>query len=198
MAKIEITPTSLVVHIEGFDRFLALISGLSGGVKARLEVPLEHVTGVDAAVPEAHGFWKGWTMVALSLPGSVTVGRLLHHGKWNFWDVRDPDKAIAIHLHDEPYARLVIGVDDPAGVTAEITGAVSAAGRRDPGERRRTLGRQAFAMVGGTAVLAVAIVEVLLISLGMAPVIEVVLGLIVAWLGVTLSSGWLVPRLMPR
>ena len=53
-------------------------------------------------------------------------------------------------------------------------------------------------MVGGTAVLAVAIVETFLISLGMAPVIEVVFGLIVAWLGVTLSSGWLVPRLMPR
>ena len=28
MAKIEITPTSLIVHIEGFDRFLALLSGL--------------------------------------------------------------------------------------------------------------------------------------------------------------------------
>jgi hypothetical protein len=75
MAKIEITSTSLVVQIEGFDRFLALISGLSGGVKARLEVPLEHVAGVDASVPEAHQFWKGWTVAALSLPYSVTVGQ---------------------------------------------------------------------------------------------------------------------------
>jgi hypothetical protein len=78
MAEIEITSTSLVVQIEGFDRFLALISGLSGGVKARLEVPLEHVTGVDASVPEAHQIWKGWTVFALSLPRSVTVGRLIH------------------------------------------------------------------------------------------------------------------------
>jgi len=136
MAKFEITPTSLVVHIEGFDRFLALISGLSGGVKARLEVPLAHVAGVDASVPEAHEIWKGWTVAALSLPHSVTVGRLIHvfgdrRGEWTFWDVTDPDKAIAIHLHDEHYARLVIGVDDPAGVAAEIARAVSAAGRRD-------------------------------------------------------------------
>ena len=136
MAKIEITPTSLVVQIEGFDRFLALISGLSGGVKARLEVPLEHVAGVDASVPEAHQIWKGWTVAALNLPNVATVGRLIHvfgdrRGEWTFWDVTDPDKAIAIRLHDEHYARLVIGVDDPAGVAAEIAGAVSAVGRRD-------------------------------------------------------------------
>ena len=198
MAKIEITPTSLVVQIEGFDRLLALISGLSGGVKARLQVPLEHVTGVDASVPEAHGFWKGWTIVALSLPGSVTVGRLFHRGEWNFWDVRNPDKAIVVHLHDEHYAQLVIGVDDPAGVAAEIARAVSSAGRRDPGVRRRALGWLAFTMVGASAVLAAAIVEILLVSLGMAPVIEVVLGLIVAWLVATLGAGWLIPRLMAR
>ena len=189
MAKFEITPTSLVVHIEGFDRILALICGVAGGVRARLEVPLEHVAGVDASVPEAHRFWKGWTIVALSLPGSVTVGRLFHRGEWNFWDVRNPDKAIVVHLHDEHYAQLVIGVDDPAGVAAEIARAVSSAGRRGPGERRRALGRLALAMVIGSVVLVVAIVEAVLVSLGLAPVIDVVLGLIVSWLVVTLGSG---------
>jgi hypothetical protein len=53
-------------------------------------------------------------------------------------------------------------------------------------------------MVGASAVLAAAIVEILLVSLGMAPVIEVVLGLIVAWLVATLGAGWLIPRLMAR
>jgi hypothetical protein len=190
MAKIEITPTSLVVHVEGFDRFLALICGLSGGVKARLEVPLEHVVGVHATAPEAHRFWKGWTVAALSLSGVVTIGRLVYRGQWAFWDIHDPDKAIAIHLHDEPYAKLVIGVDDPAGVASEIAGAVSSAGRRDPGERRRALGALAFAMVIGSAVLVVAIVEIVLTSLGLAPAIDVVLGLIVVWLVMMLGSGW--------
>jgi hypothetical protein len=46
-------------------------------------------------------------------------------------------------------------------------------------------------MVGGSAVLAVAIVEVVLISLGMPLVIDIVLGLIVAWLVVTLGTSWL-------
>jgi hypothetical protein len=46
-------------------------------------------------------------------------------------------------------------------------------------------------MVIGSAVLVVAILEIVLTSLGLAPVIDVVLGLIVVWLVVTLGSGWL-------
>jgi hypothetical protein len=46
-------------------------------------------------------------------------------------------------------------------------------------------------MVVGSAVVALAILEIVLVSLGLAPVIDVVLGLIVVWLVVTLSSGWL-------
>ena len=46
-------------------------------------------------------------------------------------------------------------------------------------------------MVIGSVVLVVAIVEAVLVSLGLAPVIDLVLGLIVVWLVVTLGSGWL-------
>jgi hypothetical protein len=41
-------------------------------------------------------------------------------GRPTFWDMYDPDNVIAMHLHDEFYATLVIEVDDPAGVAAEI------------------------------------------------------------------------------
>jgi hypothetical protein len=34
--------------------------------------------------------------------------------------VHDPAKAVVIHLADERYARLVIGVDDPAATVAVI------------------------------------------------------------------------------
>jgi len=65
-------------------------------------------------------------------------------------------------------------------------------------ERRRALGVLAFAMVIGSALLVVAILEIVLTYLGLAPVIDVVLGLIVVWLVVTLGSGWLTPQLMRR
>ncbi len=57
--------------------------------------------------------------------------------------------------------------------------------------RRRTLGVPAFTTVVGSAALVVAILEVVLVRLGLVPVIDVVLGLIAAWVVVTLVASWL-------
>jgi hypothetical protein len=116
MADIEINPTSLVVHIRGLDRLLAF--------KSQLEVPLEHIASVEAVVPEAHKIWKGFRIVGTDLPGVVAAGQFWQHGEWSFWDVHDPDKAIAIYLRDEKYAKLVIGVEDPPGTAQAITNAI--------------------------------------------------------------------------
>src|SRR5579864_3829553 len=105
MAVVEITPDRLIVHIEGVDQFFAL--------KSRLDVPLEHIARVDVRPAEARQVWHGLRVGGTNLPGVITAGRFLHQGQWAFWDVHDPDKAIAIQLHDEKYARLVIGVDEP-------------------------------------------------------------------------------------
>lgn len=113
MADIELTSTSLVVHIRGIDQFFAL--------QSRLEVPLEHIASVDATAPEAHEVWHGLRIVGTNLPGVITAGRFVQRGEWAFWDVHDPDKAIAIRLRDERYAKLVIGVDDPAAAAKAIT-----------------------------------------------------------------------------
>jgi hypothetical protein len=116
MAEIEITATSLIVHIRGADRFFAL--------KSQLEVPLEHIASVDASAPEAHQAWHGLRVGGTNLPGVITAGRYIQHGEWAFWDVHDPAKAIAIRLHDEHYAKLIVGVEDPVAAAAAITGAV--------------------------------------------------------------------------
>ena len=119
MAEVEITPTSLIVHIRGADRFFAF--------KSQLEVPLEHIAGVEASAPEAHQVWHGLRVVGTNLPGLITAGRFVNHGEWAFWDVHDPDKAIAIRLHDEHYAKLVIGVDDPEATAKAVTAAIERA-----------------------------------------------------------------------
>ena len=116
MADIEITPDHLIVHIRGADKLLAL--------KSQLEVPLQHIAGVEAAPPEAHGIYHG-LKVGSNVPGVVTAGRFLENGEWAFWDVHDPNRAIAIRLHDEHYAKLVIGVDDPSGAVSSITAAIA-------------------------------------------------------------------------
>jgi len=58
------------------------------------------------------------------LPGVITAGRFIQGGQWSFWDVHDPDRSIAIYLHDEGYARLVIGVDGPAAASEAVRSAV--------------------------------------------------------------------------
>ena len=119
MADIEITPTTLIVHIRGADQFFAF--------KSQIEVPLEHIAGVDASVPEAHDIWHGLRVGGTNLPGVITAGRFVQHGEWAFWDVHDPDKAIAIRLHDEHYAKLVIGVDNPVATAQAIANSIKRA-----------------------------------------------------------------------
>jgi hypothetical protein len=116
MAGIELTPQTLIVHIRGVDQFFAL--------KSQLEVPLEHVASVDVSPPEARGIWHGLRVGGTNVPGVVTAGRFIDHGEWAFWDVHDPDKAIAIRLRDERYAKLVIGVEDPVATADAIRAAI--------------------------------------------------------------------------
>jgi hypothetical protein len=116
MAEIEITGATLVVHITGIDQLLAL--------KTQIEVPLAHIADVTVNPPEAHGAYHGLRVGGTNLPGLITAGRFLHDGEWAFWDVHDPDKAIGIRLHDEGYARLLIGVDDPEAAAKAITAAL--------------------------------------------------------------------------
>ena len=48
------------------------------------------------------------------------------HGRREFWDVRDPDRAVTIDLVGERYQRLVVEVRDPAAVMDAVNAAVRA------------------------------------------------------------------------
>lgn len=119
MAELEIAGDRLIIHIRGVDRFLALAT--------RVEVALEHISRVEVDPPDAHRAWHGLRMGGTNLPGVVTAGRFVQSGQWAFWDVHDPSRSIAIYLHDESYARLVIGVDDPNASASLIRAAIARA-----------------------------------------------------------------------
>jgi hypothetical protein len=118
MADLEIADNKLIVHIRGVDKFFALAS--------QLEVPLEHISSVEVNPSEAHQVWHGLRMGGTNLPGVITAGRFLQSGEWAFWDVHDPNSAIAIYLHDDSYARVVIGVDNPEAAASTIRAAIGA------------------------------------------------------------------------
>jgi len=121
MTEIELTANSLIVHVKGVHKILAL--------KSQLEIPLTHVIGaeIDPTVVEQWGQvnLKG-IKVGTSLPGVIKAGDFRLEGQWAFWDVHDPQKAITIKLADENYTKLVIEVADPAIAVAQIEEAVQA------------------------------------------------------------------------
>lgn len=117
MADIEIASGMLIVHIRGVDQFFAMAS--------RLEVPLEHISSVEVNPADAHQVWHG-LRVGTNVPGVITAGRFLQSGDWAFWDVHNPNNAIAIYLHDDSYARVVIGVNDPEAAASAIRTGIGA------------------------------------------------------------------------
>jgi hypothetical protein len=119
MARVEVAGEQLTVQIEGMDKLWTF--------KSRLEIPLAHVTDAEAN-PEVVRGWKDWRGPGAQVPGVIVAGTFHHQGDRVFWDVHDPAKAVVIHLADERYARLVIGVDDPAATVAAIRRALGTRG----------------------------------------------------------------------
>jgi hypothetical protein len=72
----------------------------------------------------------------------IVAGTFHHEGNRVFWDVHDPAKAVVIHLADERYARLVIGVDDPAATVAAIRRALGTGGASRPARGESTPSRR--------------------------------------------------------
>jgi len=117
MANINIEDDKLIVDIEGLDKLWTFTS--------RLEIPLGHVTGAKWDPEQARG-WKGWRGPGAHVPGVIVAGTFHLEGKRVFWDVHDPAKAVVIDLTDDRYARLIVGVDDPAKSVAAIQNALGA------------------------------------------------------------------------
>jgi hypothetical protein len=83
------------------------------------------VIGASQETEEAHAWLKGLVHGGIThVPGVLSAGTFHHQGDRVFWDVHDPDKAIAISLKDDRYARLVVEVDDPVATLAAITKAI--------------------------------------------------------------------------
>jgi len=118
MVTIELTGSTLIVHVEGADKIWAL--------KSRLEMPLENVAGARPAGDDERGVYSGARFPGTNIPGVVKAGSFHQKDQWTFWDVHDLDKAIVIMTNDEKYSRLVVEVVDPAGSVAAIEAALVA------------------------------------------------------------------------
>jgi hypothetical protein len=118
MTEIECTPTTLIIHIQGIDKLLTF--------KSQLNIPLTHVTAAEvAAISEQE--WTSWNVLRVAgtaLPGIIRAGSFLQHGEWVFWDVRNLERVVTIHLTSEQFVKLVVEVEDPVATVAAINKAI--------------------------------------------------------------------------
>jgi hypothetical protein len=118
MVAVSIEGDSLLCEVEGMHKIWAC--------KSRLEIPLEHVVGVQIRSESTQKWWHGWKIAGTDVPGLFAAGLFEFNGKWVFWDVRNPDNAIEIQLRDEKYSSLLIEVEDPDATATLIQSAIRA------------------------------------------------------------------------
>jgi hypothetical protein len=109
MTKVSASDGKLIVDVQGWDKLWSL--------KSRLEIPLEHVSGVRAATGERA---RGIRAPGTYIPGVITAGTFRQIGRKVFWDVHNQEKAIAIDLRDERFSSLVVEVANPEASIREI------------------------------------------------------------------------------
>jgi hypothetical protein len=121
MVTIEVEDDTLVVCLRGWDKVRAL--------RSKLVVPLRHITGVRAHPREAFfddAIVNSSRGVGMYVPGKLAIGTVELGDGRAFFDVRDPQRAIAIDLAHEPLHHLVLEVEgeSPEAAVQRIENAV--------------------------------------------------------------------------
>jgi hypothetical protein len=115
MPTVTIDRDVIRITLHGWERVWALKGGVT--------IPLAHVRSVAIAPRDLRP--KGLRAPGSYLPGVITAGTWRWRGVKEFWSVRHKSKALALELSDDNYTRVVVEVDDPTRVAAEIERALS-------------------------------------------------------------------------
>ena len=119
MVSVTVESDRAVFEVEGWDKLWAL--------RSRLEIPLAHVTDVEANVDQVNRWWHGLKVMGADLPGLFAAGTFYYHGELVFWDVRQLSNTIIVSLDHERYRKLIIEVADPSATVVLLRGATKAA-----------------------------------------------------------------------
>jgi len=116
MVNVVIEGDRVRFEVEGWDKLWAL--------KSQLEIPLAHIHAVRADPEPARGWWHGLRLPGTQIPGLLTAGSFYQSDGFVFYDVHDPERTFVIELDHEHYQRLVIEVENPAGVVETLRSAI--------------------------------------------------------------------------
>jgi len=112
MVEVTIAGDRAVFEVEGLDKLWAF--------RSRLEIPVDHILGVEHDPEQVGRWWHGVKMFGTELPGLSAAGTFYYRGEMVFWDVRDPKRTVIVSLAHERYKKLIVEVPDPSSVVSLI------------------------------------------------------------------------------
>ncbi|MFC1557552.1 hypothetical protein ACFL6I_15080 [candidate division KSB1 bacterium] len=112
MVGVTLANDKVIFAVRGFHKFLAF--------KTKLEIPRLHIMSVRHD-PDAATLYKGMRVLGTHIPGLVAAGSFRHDGKRVFWDVGRSNNIVVVDLAQEKYDQLIIEVEDPQTVVAQLS-----------------------------------------------------------------------------
>ncbi|WP_280400007.1 hypothetical protein [Nocardia carnea] len=116
MVDIEITGTTVTVHVRGTHRVLSLCD--------RITFDLANIVAVEPAEIDRRPPWV--RAPGAFFPGAIAAGTFRGKGRKEFWDTLFGGKAVRIELRGTDYTRLVVDVEDPGTVLRALRSAAAA------------------------------------------------------------------------
>ena len=110
MVNVSIEGGTAVFEVVGMDKLWSF--------RSRIQIPLEHITHVEAHHDHVSRWWHGIKIIGTDMPGLFAMGSFYYHGEYVFWDVHDLSNTIILSLDHERYKKLIIEVADPAATMA--------------------------------------------------------------------------------
>ena len=117
MVDVTVLDDRVVFEVEGLDKLWAL--------RSRVEIPLTHIASAEFDPAQVGKWWHGFRLLGTDVAGLFAAGAFYYHGELVFWDVHDSNNTVIISLNHERYKKLIIEVEEPAGVVGRIRAALA-------------------------------------------------------------------------
>jgi hypothetical protein len=115
MVTVQPEGDAVVFTVEGWHKLWAF--------RSELRIPRAHIISARPD-PTAAAQWAGIRAGGTYVPGLITAGTFYLDGlfghKPTFFDVQHKQNTVVIELADEHYARLIIEVENPDAVVAQL------------------------------------------------------------------------------
>ncbi|MBC8215299.1 MAG: hypothetical protein H8E64_02160 [Candidatus Marinimicrobia bacterium] len=115
MVNVTIKEGIAAFELKGLHKLWAL--------KSKIQIPINSIKNVKKDPTAMKGIWKGVRIPGTHIPGIIVAGTFRSKGEKHFWDVTNKDKTIVIEIEDGPYEKVIVDVDNPELITAELLSA---------------------------------------------------------------------------